>query len=127
MKKSYDSGKRNRVVKGLCAAAAMIFLSGCAADASADVRQRKQLAILDLIETLERDTAAFAASRPGVHSAQAYIRANRAVVLLTPADRAAVHARTVAETSAYVAERTGIDEDRIIIKTRDAPSRGTTP
>ncbi|HAK96615.1 MAG TPA: hypothetical protein DCM87_16890 [Planctomycetes bacterium] len=111
----------------LCAAGVLAVLSGCAADAAADVRVRKQLATLELIETLERDTAAFAASRAGVHSAEAYIRENTAVVLLSPADRAGVPARTIAEVSAYVAERTGLAEDRIVIKMRDAPTRGTTP
>jgi hypothetical protein len=106
----------------------VLVLSGCAAPpvVSTD-RQQMQLATLENIATLERDAARFAASCESVCEAEVYIRANNAVVILSTAQNARVSADVIAQINAYIAERTGLAGDRIVIKTRSAPMRGTTP
>ena len=128
MQKQYYRRKRDRTARGLLGAVAALSFAGCASQEPATLeRQQAQLSALEKIAALERETAAFAASRDGIRDAEVHIRENAAVVILSAAERARVSARVIAEINAYIVERTGLAKDRIVIKARSAPSRGTTP
>ncbi len=78
----------------------------------------KQIATLRTIADLETDVSSFAASRPGVRAAEAFIREGGAIVILTPADGERITPGVVEEIDRYIGDRTGLSKDRIVIKAR---------
>ncbi len=110
-----------------CVVAGLVLASCASRDAEEALRLETQRATLENIAALERDTARFAASHEGIREAEVHIRANNAVVILSPAEETRVNEDVVARISAYITERTGLARDRIVIKARTAPMRGPTP
>lgn len=76
------------------------------------------MATLQAIADLERDVSSFAASRQGIHAAEAHIREGAAIVIVTRVEGAGIAEGAVDEIVRYIVDRTGMSKERIVIKAK---------
>jgi hypothetical protein len=92
------------------------LLASCTSSASPS--SERQIARLQAIADLERDVSSFAASRNGIHAAEAHIGEGMAIVILTRADGEGISQHVVEEIVRYIGDRTGMSRERIVIKAK---------